>query len=314
MASLSVCLLSAAVANAKVAKIADLNSQLNIANHQVQVIDVTSEEASQAQFSITLDDRQVTINATAHSLRSRDYKLMARGAKGQLTRMTPAPVQTYRGVIPETGGEAALTIRGGEVSGMITDGQATWWVQSVRSIEPGADPRQHIVYRNADLVPGDWSCGLDLLMPGAVHELGGVAGSTPPPAGCLKKAEIAFDADFEYFQFFDLPGALDPVADTEADIQSVMNIVDFIYKRDCGITYEIVQTIVQTAEPDPYTSSNSGALLDEFADYWRVNHSDIVRDVAHLMTGKDIDGNIIGVAWLPGVCVPDTNDPNSQKP
>jgi hypothetical protein len=307
-------ILFAGSAFSQVRPMADLNARLNVSDHEVQQIAVVADEPSQVKFAVSLDGRAVTVHANAHSLRARDYKLLARGKDGTLTPMTPAAIRTFRGTIPEIGGEAAISIANGQVTGMLTDGQSTWWVQGMRSIDPSANPLDHIVFRNDDLAAGDWSCGLDAMMPGIVHDHGGIAGPTPPPPGCLKKAEIAFDADFEYFQFFNIDGAIDPVADTEADIASVMNVVDFIYRRDCGITYEMTTTIVQIVEPDPYTSTNSSTLLNEFAAYWRVNHSEIVRDVAHLMTGKDVDGNIIGVAWLPGVCVPDTDNPNQQKP
>ena len=93
----------------------------------------------------------------------------------------------------------------------------------------------------------------------------------------------------------------------------VLNAVDFIYRRDVAITYELSTIIVQTVEPDPYSSTDAGALLNEFKDYWQANHTDIVRDVAHLFTGKEVDGNIIGVAWLPGVCTGDQGYGLSQS-
>src|SRR5436190_1027082 len=102
-----------------------------------------------------------------------------------------------------------------------------------------------------------------------------------------------------------VPPRADRVQSVKDDIESVLNSVDFIYRRDCGITYLETAIIVQVAEPDPYSSSNPGTLLGEFADYWNANNTAIVRDVAHLFTGKDIHtatGGVIGIAYLPGVC------------
>ena len=73
-----------------------------------------------------------------------------------------------------------------------------------------------------------------------------------------------------------------------------------------GITYEIAETIVRTQEPDPYPSSNSFELLDDMAAEWNGNQGDVDRAVAHLMTGKDLEDNIVGRAFVGTIC---TNPP-----
>src|SRR5262249_15965514 len=89
------------------------------------------------------------------------------------------------------------------------------------------------------------------------------------------------------------------------DIESILNSVDFIYRRDCGIGYTLTTIIVRTTTPQPYTSTNPGTLLSQFQSEWNTNQTAIVRDVAHLFTGKNIlaaSGGVIGIAYLPGVC------------
>jgi hypothetical protein len=267
----------------------------------VQQLDINVDEHD-TSFAVLLDQQAVMLKLKPHSLRSGQFQVFAQGGNGKLTPATPRAVETFRGTSPQDPTiEAALTIRDGEVKGIITSNQATWWIQPLVELQQGADAKLHGVYRNDALVPADWACGTEAIADGQIVKEGGIAGPAGS-IGCLKKAQIAFDADFEYFQFFNLPKAVDPVADTVADIESVMNAVDFIYRRDTGITYELTTILVQTVEPDPYTSNNSGVLLDEFGKYWEANHTDIIRDVAHLFTGKDVDGNVIGVAWLAGVC------------
>ena len=65
------------------------------------------------------------------------------------------------------------------------------------------------------------------------------------------------------------------------------------------IEHEISALIIR--ESRVYTSTDSFGLLSQFRTRWIQNHGDIQRDVAHLFTGKNIDGNVIGRAWsIPG--------------
>src|SRR5690606_23167451 len=84
--------------------------------------------------------------------------------------------------------------------------------------------------------------------------------------------------------------------------EAVMNGVDLIYARDANVRFEITTTIVRTSVNDPYDGTDSGAILDQFRAHWNANHGSIHRDTAHLMPGRDVDGNVIGVAWLSVLC------------
>ncbi|HWB19206.1 MAG TPA: M12 family metallo-peptidase, partial [Phycisphaerales bacterium] len=174
------------------------------------------------------------------------------------------------------------------------------------SIIPHALVTQHIIYKQADILPGPWHCAEnDALGRANLERLhidpaaqGGIAGST---GTCLFSADIAIEVDNEYYQ---LDGS-DP-NQTMDDIETILNDVNFIYEQDCGITHSLVEVYIRTSEPDPYTATDPGALLDQFQNEWNANFTDLNRDIAHLFTGKEIDGNVIGIAYLPGVCT-DTN-------
>jgi len=58
------------------------------------------------------------------------------------------------------------------------------------------------------------------------------------------------------------------------------------------VTYQNVWTT--TSNGYPYSAS----MLEEFRTYWKKNNSSVVRDIAHLFTGKYIG---IGCAWRPGL-------------
>ncbi len=117
--------------------------------------------------------------------------------------------------------------------------------------------------------------------------------------GLVEVADVLIDADF---QFFLQSGG--SVSNTVADIENVMAGVSLVYERDVDLAWEITGVFVRSS-PDinPYTSSDAGQLLDQFADEWNApGVSTIRRDVAHLFTGRNLIGSTIGVAFLGSVC------------
>ncbi|MEM9411288.1 MAG: M12 family metallo-peptidase, partial [Planctomycetota bacterium] len=74
-------------------------------------------------------------------------------------------------------------------------------------------------------------------------------------------------------------------------------------EEDVMITHVISGAVVRSSEPDPYTSSDAFTLLSQFRNEWLNNQGAIQRDVAHLFTGKSIQGGTIGIAWtIGGIC------------
>ena len=76
------------------------------------------------------------------------------------------------------------------------------------------------------------------------------------------------------------------------------------YESEVGITHDLSYFLVRTsAADDPYASiTNSSSLLSQFGSWWNTNQQLIERDVAHLFTGKELDGSVIGVAYLGVIC------------
>ena len=81
-----------------------------------------------------------------------------------------------------------------------------------------------------------------------------------------------------------------------------MNGVNLIYETDVTITHEILSINVRTSASDPYVSTDADLMLDEMLAEWRGNFVGVPRDIAHLMTGKNIDGGTIGLAYIGAIC------------
>jgi len=179
-----------------------------------------------------------------------------------------------------------------------------WFIQPLE--RDGAKQEGYVVYNNYDVIADSRWTDIDLPNPNRPDDLDEqepAAGDSPmafgPPSGWHYETEIACDADYD---FFTKNGA--SVNNTIADIEMVMNGVDVIYKRDLDIAYEIVHVVVRTASglPYPSTMTDPDTLLTNFRNEWRSNYTGISRDVAHLFTGKNLDGSTIGVGWVKVVC------------
>jgi|GEM_PF-1111452 len=128
---------------------------------------------------------------------------------------------------------------------------------------------------------------------GAVGEAG--------DAVLTKVVTISTDADPEWFQKYG--------ADSNAVIASLVNTAEALYSRQLGIRFRIVRQHVYS-DVSPYTSSDPGRLLSAFTrnpdnavnlSANPATFSDDV-DLKHLFTGKDIDGSVIGIAYIGVVC------------
>lgn len=122
------------------------------------------------------------------------------------------------------------------------------------------------------------------------------ATTTAPPilSSTLRVLDVATDADFEYFQ--DNPN-------TNAEIMAILFAVDAIYQAELGVTINVTFQNVWTTASDPYTQTDASALLGQLLTYWNSNFaSSQTYDVAHLFTGKNLDGSTAGVAYLGATC------------
>lgn len=96
---------------------------------------------------------------------------------------------------------------------------------------------------------------------------------------------------------------------SNAVIASIINTAEAMYDRQLGLRFRIVKQHVYTGS-SPYTSTDSGVLLRMFTGN-SANKSNLGSgagsfdeevDLKHLFTGKDLDGSVIGIAYIGTVC------------
>lgn len=236
-------------------------------------------------------------------IRSENARFQIQDATGALVDIPAPPSVAYRGETID--GDAPLiasaTIRDGKVWLLAvepTPGDAT--LHALQPATDAAGETRHLLYTGEDVAPIEGLCGLDGLDNPVRGDGGGGDVLSGESVDCLFETEVALDADFEYYQ---LNGS--DVAATIADMESIMNATNLIYIRDANITHTIVFNLVRTDVNDPYTLTGAGDRLNQFRTEWNTNQTGVARDVAHFFTGFDVDGNVIGVAWLSVICSPD---------
>jgi len=269
---------------------------------ELDPLDAAFDEApGEIAVPLRLEAGVVTLHLERHSVRALDFRLLVQGEDGEIVETPAIGPRTYRGWVegrPQWRAAASLTPEGG-LRALVDAGEdGLLAVQPVLDAVPGARPTVHVAYRSADIFPlENFRCGIPDVPP--EDDLGhhGSNGMAPATVGNVKLCEIAFDADRE---FYVLNGS--DVNATVLDIEGVVNAVAFIYQRDAEITYAITSVLVRTSEPDPYGTTDPATLLYDFRDEWNAHQGGVQRDVAHLMTGKDLDDSVIGIAFIGVIC------------
>jgi hypothetical protein len=274
---------------------------MGLGDAEVTALDVPVEPVDSFVTVVELDGVTHALHLDLHSMRAPDFRALIQDATGDLIEVDPPAPRTYEGFVKGIDGSrvaASLTLDG-ELSALVElDPDHLYTVEPASSVVEGSDRSLHVVYRSDDVVHRpEFRCGVEDATPRESLEDAGEEGIAPFTT-LVRTAEIAFDADYEYYL---LNGS--SVSQTIADMESVMNGVEVIYERDVGINYEVTYAIVRTSEPDPYSTSNPQSLLYQFQNYWNANYNSLRRDVAHLFTGKNIGASgAIGIAFLSAVC------------
>ncbi|NRA97773.1 MAG: hypothetical protein HRU14_16370, partial [Planctomycetes bacterium] len=279
--SLALCILVVPLHAQSVPAATSVLQALDISVGTVQSL-VPSGPAGPFTFPIWIGDVQYEVRCQPHSLRAPDFQVLADGPGGRVPVPAPAPT-TYRGAVSGLyGSVVAISRSGPSISGVIRLPGTTIGIQPVRDVDPSAAPDAHVVYDAHDNVAMPGTC---VVVP--VPALGGVGtGGVRGGLGNLKFCEIGIDCDV---QFYNANG--NNLNNTVLDAENVMNGTDAIYQSDVSIGYIITTVIVRTSSgSNPYTTNNASNLLSEFRNYWNANHTGVQRDVAHLMTGRNLSG------------------------
>ncbi len=246
---------------------------------------------------LSIEDSSYVLHLQQYSVRGENYRLLVQESDGSIVDYQPGPIRTYRGsILGEVGSSVTGSLLDDGLHARITmsDGDE-YWIEPIIGRVDGAAIHDYVSYQVQDVLDTNKTCAIDSIEQPLFSDSD--TDDIPMlPAGGICVAQLACDADYEYFQ------AWGSVSAVEARINSVINTMNAQYEGDVSITHEITAIIVRSSSNDPYKGSGANKLLNTFRDEWETNQSGIQRDVAQLFTGRNIGGNTIGIAWLSSVC------------
>lgn len=282
---------------------AAVERELGVKEFTVQSLDVSPDRTASVVIRLNVGGSDAALELRPRSMRADAFQLLVADDRG-LTNVTPPPERTYRGdayvAAPNATvlGAVRASIDGGRMWAWIRlDDGTSYGVQPLSEIVAGADPRSHVVYRGSDVhLEQAYSCATDAI--GDLPFDAATKGPSQWSATGLKVCEVAIDADVQFFQ-----SNGSSVTNTVFDIENVMNSVEAIYENDVGVTYDLTSIVVRTSSAaNPYTTDDPSSLLSEFRSHWQQTKGDVQRNNAHLFTGRNLTGSVIGIAYLNGIC------------
>ncbi|MBL8879908.1 MAG: hypothetical protein JNG88_12380 [Phycisphaerales bacterium] len=251
-----------------------------IANRDDFVFDLLLPEKAddRIELMIPLEGRITVAVLTRTSIRGPDYSLSAQAEDGSWRTVDPGPDLTYSGRIAELPEAriAASLLEDGLHARIRLSPEDDRWIEPANLGAPRSATAPHRIHREADPSVTVETCGGPTgpaWMPG--NGDGIPRGSCSPV--CV--ADIACDADVGFFQH---NGS--SVVRAQNAILSTLHAVNLQYAAEVGITHRVTRILVRTAEPDPYESDESNALLCEFINEWELNQIGVPRDLAILFS------------------------------
>ena len=233
----------------------------------------------------------------------RSVEVLAPGARVTLTgRAGPVAyrpdVTILRGSVEgEPGSLAVLGLTARGVTGTIQRATGLWVVAPLAGSSAGT-AQEHFIADAADL-PGPrvpFECASDELAPtaptppAALPALPRDAQSALAPLVC----RVALECDHEYF--------LMEEGDSAQAVGYALLLLatsSAIYERELNVKLQASYLNVWTTEAEPYSATTKTGALDEFAAWWRANRQDVSRDVAQLLSDRELGG---GAAYRGELC------------
>jgi hypothetical protein len=249
------------------------------------------------EFLIATSEQTFDISLEPYDIRAAEYWAEEELAGGEKRALPRATARTFRGTVSRLDdSEARFSVRERSLEGVILTPDEWYYIEPLRNFAPSADASEMVVYRRSDIREETLGvCGTTL-----AHRIGEAREFVEPQiladSAGSNIAEVATEADYEYVT------ASGGAAEANATILDVLNQVDGIYQTQLSLSLQVVYQHAWSTSDDPYNSSAAATMLNEFRSYWNANYYSIAFDLAHMWTGKDMDGSTIGIAYLSVVC------------
>ena len=220
-----------------------------------------------------------------------------------------ASFQLLRGTVQGlTGSWVRITRIGEELHGAIWDGRDLYSIAPARIVNRFAVDRlavggsAPVIYRlsDTDSDTSPMSCGVNApaektVALSAYQSLVGELQHTQiTSGGAGAQLDIAVIGDYEFFSTHP--------QNTEAELLARMNVVDGIFSGQLGVSIHVAQVKIFTTPAEPFSSDTGADLLEQVGRYRADTPALRTPGLVHLVTGRDIAGNMAGIAYIGTVC------------
>lgn len=215
--------------------------------------------------------------------------------------------ELYRGQIVGIAGSWVRISRiDGRVYGAMWDGVELYAIGPRAEIEAkmqrpiNAKASDAAIFRWADTEGGDaQACGVSQdIKPNAADQYRALVRElkTEAAATGLRQISVAIIGDYEFHTLFGSRAV--------ATMLERVNVVDGIFSNQVGVSIVPTDFKVFDTADDPFTQTDPSKLLDELGTYRSGTPVIRSRGLAHLMTGRDLDGSTVGIAVMKSLCQP----------
>ncbi len=204
-----------------------------------------------------------------------------------------------------------LTTFSGRVEGAIWDGHDLYSVTSYDRIARhlttplAAGPGQTVVFRLSDTLNA---------LPRAFCATSASPEGLAPNNGLMQYRKLVADlsANASMAVFMTRQVEISLIADatlqnlfgtsTSAEMLARFNVAEGIFGEQAALLLRPTDVRMAPVAPDPFTSTNPSTLLGQVSSFRGATNGVRDRGIAHLITGRDLDGDTIGIAMLSGAC------------
>lgn len=237
-------------------------------------------------FVLRLQKNELLLRKASKKLREKEFLLYV----GQLEGMANS--------------WARLSKIEGKYSGAFYDGSELWLIDSASAVNmvlktPGQlnaqalKANESVIFRSS-AISNIGVCALDDTNNQFNYQqlLNDIESSAETQAvGVSQEVEILIVADTEY--------VASSGSDTDAQVLSEMNVVDGIFSAQVGVQMAVTD-IVSLTSNGTLTSTDPETLVVSFRSFTQEQVGN--PGLAHLFTGKNLDGSVVGVAYVNAVC------------
>ncbi|MCB0642584.1 MAG: PKD domain-containing protein, partial [Phaeodactylibacter sp.] len=212
--------------------------------------------------------------------------------------------RSYKGYLNgQSGAFVRMTMNQDFLYGYVKADGETYFIEPLWYFQPLAAKDLFVVYNEKDVIPKKGTvCAADEVNKHAQNDYHKHQEGEEKVVGNCLILELSIASDLLMFQKYGT------VVGVENHNIAVMNNVQGNYDNEFAdeIEFQIVEQFVVTSSGgDPWTNStNPGTLLGSFRN-WGPGGFSMTHDLGQLWTDRNLDGTVIGVAYVGGMC---TND------